>query len=72
LDVLLSVLAGAWAGPVAAQTPVPLELVLATDASGSVDISEFDPQTRGLASAFRDPEVIAALAAGSAGRTRSC
>jgi hypothetical protein len=38
-------------------------LVLAVDVSGSVDIREFDLQTRGLASAFRDPEVIAALEA---------
>jgi hypothetical protein len=63
LGVLLSVVAGAWAGPAAAQTPVGLELVLAVDASGSVDLREFDLQKHGLASAFRDPEVIAALEA---------
>lgn len=63
LGVTLSVLAGAWAGPAAAQTPVALELVLAVDASGSVDFSEFDLQKHGLARAFRDPEVIAALEA---------
>jgi hypothetical protein len=61
LSVPLSAFAGAWAGPAVPQTPVALELVLAVDASGSVDISEFDLQTHGLASAFRDPEVIAAL-----------
>lgn len=44
-------------------TPVDLELVLAVDVSGSVDVSEFELQTRGLAEAFRDPAVIAALEA---------
>jgi len=42
---------------------VDLELVLAVDASGSVDAYEFALQTRGIAAAFRDPEVQAALAA---------
>jgi len=49
--------------PLRAQTPVDLELVLAIDASGSVDFREFDLQKHGLARAFRDPEVIAALEA---------
>ena len=61
LGVPLSVFAGAWVGPAAAQTPVALELVLAVDASGSVDFGEFDLQKQGIARAFRDPEVIAAL-----------
>ena len=43
--------------------PVDLELLLAVDASGSVDAQEFDLQRRGLADAFRDAEVIAALGA---------
>jgi hypothetical protein len=38
-----------------------VELVLAVDASGSVSSEEFELQTRGLAAAFRDPEVIAAI-----------
>ena len=63
LGVPLGVLAGVWAGPAAPQTAVDLELLLAVDASGSVDEREFDLQTRGLAEAFRDPEVSAALAA---------
>jgi hypothetical protein len=46
-----------------AQQPVDLELLLAVDASGSVDAQEFDLQRRALADAFRDAEVIAALAA---------
>ncbi len=50
----------AGAGP---PIPVDLELVLAVDVSGSVDPPEFELQTRGLAQAFRDPEVLAALQA---------
>jgi hypothetical protein len=43
--------------------PVDMELVLAVDVSGSVDPPEYELQTRGLAAAFRDPEVQAALQA---------
>jgi hypothetical protein len=43
--------------------PVDLELVLAVDVSGSVDPPEYQLQTRGLAQAFRDPEVLAAIQA---------
>jgi len=53
----------ACSDPSAAQEPVDLELILAVDASGSVDEGEFELQTRGLAEAFRDPAVGAALAA---------
>jgi hypothetical protein len=63
VGALLCVLAAAWAGPAAAQTAVDLELLLAVDASGSVDEGEFDLQRRGLADAFRDPDVASALAA---------
>jgi Protein of unknown function (DUF1194) len=42
-------------------TVVDLALVLAVDSSGSVDFGEFDLQTGGLAGAFRDAEVIAAI-----------
>lgn len=42
---------------------VDLELVLAIDASGSVDQSEFALQLHGIAGAFRDPEVHGAIAA---------
>ncbi len=57
-------LAGAlWvgSGPLGAQQAVGLELVLAVDASGSVDNREFDLQRQGLAAAFRDPAVVAAI-----------
>ncbi len=40
---------------------VELELVLAVDASSSVSGSEFELQMRGLADAFRDPDVLAAI-----------
>jgi hypothetical protein len=59
-------------GPAWAQsstlTNVDLELVLAIDTSTSVDEVEFDLQRRGLASAFRHPNVHTAIvAAGSKG-----
>jgi hypothetical protein len=38
--------------------PVIIELVLALDASASVDDREFDLERRGLALAFQDPEVL--------------
>jgi hypothetical protein len=43
--------------------PVELELVLAVDTSSSVSPEEFDLQMRGFAGAFRDPSVLAAIAA---------
>lgn len=59
------VVAGAltWSSAGLAQQPVELELVLAIDASGSVDAQEFDLQLRGIAAALQDPEVGAAIAA---------
>jgi hypothetical protein len=45
-----------------AEIGVDLELVLAVDSSGSVDFQEFELQARGIAQAFRDPEVIEAIA----------
>jgi len=46
--------------------PVPagacaLELILAVDVSGSIDSREFDLQANGLADAFEDPALIAAV-----------
>ncbi|MEE8189182.1 MAG: DUF1194 domain-containing protein [Kiloniellales bacterium] len=43
--------------------PVDLELVLAVDASSSVSAEEFNLQMMGLALAFRDPKVAAAIQA---------
>jgi hypothetical protein len=48
----------------AADEAVDLELVLAIDASSSVDESEWALQMQGYATAFRDPRVAAALASG--------
>lgn len=67
---LLTLVAAACAPPGAARaaTAVELELVLAVDASSSVTSWEFDLQMRGLAEAFRDPEVQGAVrAAGDLG-----
>ncbi|MEM1047840.1 MAG: DUF1194 domain-containing protein [Pseudomonadota bacterium] len=55
-------------GLAAADEPVDLELVLAIDASTSVDTDEFNLQRAGLAAAFRHPDVIGAIhAAGERG-----
>lgn len=47
-----------------AQTTVDLQLVLAVDASGSVDQTRFELQKRGYAAAFRNPRVVQAIEAG--------
>ena len=55
-------------GSAQGRRPVDLELVLAVDTSSSVSPGEFDLQMRGIASAFRDPAVQAAIqAAGDLG-----
>ncbi len=41
-----------------AEIPVSIELVLAVDISRSVDDAEYDLQMTGIASAFRNPEII--------------
>ena len=46
---------------------VALELVLAVDASSSVDAREFDLQVSGYVNAFRDPDIHAAIAAQGSG-----
>jgi len=56
------------AAPARSQTEVDLELVLAVDASGSVDAREYALQVAGIAAAFRDDEVIAAIQSGPLGR----
>ncbi len=52
-----------WAFTAVAQdkVPVAIELVLALDSSASVDHDEFQLQLRGLAAAFRDPDVLGAV-----------
>jgi hypothetical protein len=48
-----------------AQTPVDLQLVLAVDASGSVNNERFELQKHGYAEAFRSPSVLQAIQSGA-------
>ena len=57
----LVVLVALLAMPARAGQPVDLELMLAVDASSSVDDGEFALQMRGLAAAFRHPAVQTAI-----------
>jgi hypothetical protein len=57
----LSVCAGT--GALGGEEPVGLELVIAADVSSSVDPTEYRLQMQGIAAAFRDPAVIAAIEA---------
>jgi Protein of unknown function (DUF1194) len=59
---LLMVLAAVTAA--VAQTAVDLQLVLAVDASGSVDQIRFELQKRGYVAAFRHPRVLQAVRSG--------
>ena len=52
------------AHPALAQTAVDVELVIAVDCSASIDDREFALQMAGIAAAFRDPEVVAAIGSG--------
>jgi hypothetical protein len=45
--------------------PVDLQLVLAVDASGSVDASRFELQRRGYAEAFANPRILRAIRSGA-------
>src|SRR5919197_5141491 len=58
-------LAGGVCTPVCAQTAVDLQLVLAVDASGSVDQRRFELQMQGYVAAFRDPRVLQAIQSGA-------
>jgi hypothetical protein len=55
----------ALATPAAAQTAVDLHLVLAVDASGSVDQVRFELQKRGYVAAFRHARVLQAIRSGA-------
>ena len=56
-----ALIALASALPAAAQTSVDLQLVLAVDASGSVDQYRFELQKRGYVAAFRHARVLNAI-----------
>src|SRR5712691_5378114 len=64
LAILVAVCTG---GLALAQTSVDLQLVLAVDASGSVNQYRFDLQKQGYAEAFRNPRVLKAIRSGIAG-----
>ena len=62
--VVLGAAGAAMAGAAGAQRPeVDLLLVLAVDASGSIDVDEFRLQREGLAEAVSHPAVLAAIRA---------
>jgi uncharacterized protein DUF1194 len=65
--LLLSLAAPAAAQRAPASQYVDLALVLAVDASGSVNQYRFDLQKQGYAAAFRNPRVIQAIRSGIAG-----
>src|SRR5437588_611534 len=64
LFMSVTALALAAAGPVAAQTAADLQLVLAVDASGSVDAYRFELQKQGYVAAFRHERVLQAIRSG--------
>ena len=67
VDVLtcLTVALAAWPAPGrAVDIPVDLELVLAVDVSGSMDISEQELQRQGYMEALVHPDVLGAIASG--------
>ncbi len=51
----------------APRIPVDLALVLAVDASGSINDDRWDLERQGYANAFRDPDVIKAITSGPLG-----
>src|SRR3954467_14578549 len=62
----LALLLFAIVAPSSAQSPPPVDLalVLAVDASGSVDRVRFELQKQGYVAAFRHPRVIGAIESG--------
>jgi hypothetical protein len=66
--LMLALLAGMNSAGKAEATAADLELVLAVDASGSVDEAEFTLQLEGIAAGFRDAKVRQAIRSGVHGR----
>jgi hypothetical protein len=60
----VAVMALAGGAPARAQTEVDLQLVLAVDASGSVNMYRFQLQQRGYVAALRNPRVLSAILSG--------
>jgi hypothetical protein len=65
--VLAAALSGALPRPSAAEL-VDLELVMAVDVSGSIDLDEAELQRAGYVSALTDPQVVRTIQAGKIGR----
>jgi hypothetical protein len=61
---LALIAATAGFSPRAESRPVDLQLVLAVDASGSVDATRFELQRRGYADAFASPRILKAIRSG--------
>lgn len=64
MRTLVAIVAAALLAPIApakAQTKADILLVLAVDASGSVNQTRFELQRRGYAEAFRNPRVLSAI-----------
>ncbi len=59
--ICMTLALGVLLAPVAAGAACALELILAVDVSGSIDSNEFDLQKNGLADAFDNPSLIAAI-----------
>ena len=64
MTAVFLIVAGLADSRAVASEHVDLELVLAVDASGSVDDAEFQLQLSGIAAALRDPAVLRAITAG--------
>src|SRR3979411_2673306 len=62
---IMLLLAVGFGSPAGAQVAVDLHLVLAVDASGSVDATRFELQRRGYVAAFRSPQVLQAIRGGA-------
>ncbi len=67
LAALLALAAPAATAAGQAVEPCGTALALGLDVSSSVDQAEYRLQIQGLAAAFRDPEVVAAIVGGAAG-----
>ncbi len=65
LILLLACHAAGAQAPPSEPSPVDLQLVLAVDASGSVNQTRFELQRHGYAEAFRNPRVVQAISAGA-------
>ncbi len=66
--VLPLLTAAALAQAPAPETAVDAEIVLAVDASRSMDLQEFDVQRQGYAAALRHPDLMRAITAGRLGK----